>query len=74
MSSLASRASFRIRITWTRAADGEWRYTFGDWVREDMLVARSGGDATLLPNGDVVLTNGGQVRCAACTITTARIS
>ncbi len=43
-------------------AAGEPVYTFSDWVEEDMGIARVGGDATLLPNGDVVIVNGGQVR------------
>jgi hypothetical protein len=42
-------------------SDGEPVYTFSEWVEEDMGIARVGGDATLLPNGDVVIVNGGQV-------------
>lgn len=44
------------------AANGSWSYDFGvGWVREDMGVPRVMGDATLLPNGDVILLNGAQV-------------
>jgi hypothetical protein len=38
-------------------------YTFGTWTEEDMGIRRVGGDATLLPNGDVMLTSGAQSGC-----------
>jgi hypothetical protein len=44
------------------------RYTFGTWVDEDMGIRRVGGDATLLPNGDVMLTSGAQSGCMVRTI------
>jgi hypothetical protein len=43
-------------------ADG-YKYNDGPWQQEDMLIARSGLDAVLLPNGDMVLLHGGQVGC-----------
>jgi hypothetical protein len=41
-------------------------YTFSQWVEEDSGIPRVMGDATLLPNGDIVLLNGGQVCISAC--------
>jgi hypothetical protein len=35
-------------------------YSFSSWVQEDMGVRRVGGQATMLPNGDTVLTGGSQ--------------
>ncbi len=51
-----------------------WRYTFSDWVEEDMSVPRVMGDATLLPNGDVVLLNGAQVRTRALELASCLVS
>ncbi len=39
-----------------------WQYEFSEWVEEDMGIPRVMGDSVLLPNGDVVLLNGAQVR------------
>jgi hypothetical protein len=35
--------------------------------QEDMYVPRVGGDATILPNGDIVLTGGAQSGCSGGT-------
>jgi hypothetical protein len=42
------------------SADADSKYTFSRWVKEDMGVRRVGGQATMLPNGDTVLTGGSQ--------------
>jgi hypothetical protein len=36
-------------------------YKFGTWEEEDMGIPRGGGSATLLPNGDAIITGGAQV-------------
>jgi hypothetical protein len=50
------------RVVTTSAASGAWTYSFGDWEEEDMGIPRVGGSATLLPNGDAIITGGAQVR------------
>jgi hypothetical protein len=40
---------------------GNAQYDVSDFEEEDMGIPRVMGDATMLPNGDVVLLNGGQV-------------
>jgi hypothetical protein len=62
----ASRFSHRIAVSWTRASStSPWQYRFSSWTREDMGYPRVMPDATLLPNGDVVLLSGAQVRAAS---------
>jgi hypothetical protein len=59
----ASRLSHRITVSWTRASSSSpWQYRFSSWTTEDMGYPRVMPDATLLPNGDVVLLSGAQVR------------
>jgi hypothetical protein len=59
---LGHRWSHRITVSWSRATpDAPWHYSFSNWTTEDMGYPRVMPDATLLPNGDVVLTSGAQV-------------
>jgi hypothetical protein len=59
---LASRWSYRLKIS-TSGSGSSVTYTFSSWTREDMGVRRVGGQATLLPNGDTVVTGGSQAGC-----------
>lgn len=61
LNQLAGRESHRMRVSWTR----EGNYMFnGGWLAEDSGIPRVMGDATMLPNGDVILLNGGQTGLA----------
>ncbi len=42
-------------------SNSSFKYSFTDWTTEDLHMPRVMGDATILPNGDVVLLNGAQV-------------
>mmetsp|Transcript_2810 Transcript_2810/g.4835 ORF Transcript_2810/g.4835 Transcript_2810/m.4835 type:complete len:655 (-) Transcript_2810:823-2787(-) len=58
---MAGRYSHRMTASWSKTSDGSWNYQFGaGWLEEDMGIPRVMGDATLLPNGDVILLNGAQ--------------
>ncbi|KAL6756608.1 hypothetical protein V8C86DRAFT_2646145 [Haematococcus lacustris] len=60
-STIAGRTSHRMVVSFNQTAGSVASYRFpGGWVAEDMGIPRVMGDATLLPNGDVVLLNGGQ--------------
>jgi hypothetical protein len=55
-----------IRLRHAASATGPYKYSFSpseSWEVEDMGIPRVGGDAILLPNGDVVVLNGMQVSC-----------
>ncbi len=57
-----------------RGAGSAWTYSFSGWQQEDMGIPRVGGEAVLLPNGDVIQTGGCQVRAlrvlsVLCTLT-----
>jgi hypothetical protein len=45
---------------WLLRAGSNITYSFSPWEREDMGVRRVGGQATMLPNGDTMLTGGSQ--------------
>jgi hypothetical protein len=45
---------------WLLRAGSNVTYSFSTWEREDMGVRRVGGQATMLPNGDTMLTGGSQ--------------
>jgi hypothetical protein len=52
----------RMTISWTKAGAGDgWAYEYSDWSEEPLDYPRVLVDATLLPNGDVVLTSGAQM-------------
>jgi hypothetical protein len=45
-----SRNMYKVSIT-IEMADEEPAYTFSEWEEDSMIIPRSGGDATILPNG-----------------------
>jgi hypothetical protein len=61
---IAGHQSNRIKVTFGTSTTPP-TYSFGaGWITEEMGISRVMGDATLLPNGDVILLNGAQV-CAS---------
>ena len=61
----AGKASHRIEVV--MPSQNLPFYTFGEgWIEEAMGGPRVMGDATLLPNGKVILLNGAQVSSRCC--------
>ena len=55
----ANRGANRLKLYWDPAISN---YTFDGWAEEMMTISRVMPDSVLLPNGQVVVLNGAQVR------------
>lgn len=58
LTNVANRGSGRLKMTYNRTAG---TYTFEGWIAELMTYGRVMPDATLLPNGKVIILNGANV-------------
>ncbi len=58
LSIIANRGSGRLKLNWNATAG---LYSFEGWTAELMTIGRVMPDATLLPNGKVIILNGAWV-------------